>query len=300
MEDNNNNILQPKLFRPPQAGEVITCQNRKYYLGTQIGEGYFGAVYSCVDEWGNELVAKVILPRDRTYEAVRQDWLIELENLVMLRHPNITFVYDAFECEDTFYLIIERCHSSLTNIINMPGLRGDVWILPVARCLLQAITFIHNNNYIHKDIHPGNVFSTYIKSELLPNNNQALVFKVGDLGISRLESDVNIFNTILAQWMMPPEFLNPNEFGTIGKQVDIYHAGLVLLSLLLGHVPTFTREEILAGRPGQLAESLTSSYKHAIAKALRRHTLYRTQSPMEFWQDLNSGQPTPLPPRPTK
>jgi len=289
--ENDNNISQPKLFRPPQGGEVITYQGCKYYLGSQIGQGYFGAVYSCRDEWGNNLVAKVILPQNRTYEEVRENWLNELQSLVTLRHPNITFVYDAFECEDTFYLIIERCFSTLTDLINLPGLVGEVWLLPVARCLLQAIDFIHGNNYVHKDIHPGNVLSLYIKDELLPSTHQALVFKVGDLGISRLESDMDIFNTILAKWMVPPEFLKPQEFGVIGKQVDIYHAGLVLLSLLLGYIPTFKQEEILAGRPRQLAESLTSSYKSAIAKALRRHTLCRTQTAREFWQDLNKGQP---------
>lgn len=272
---------------PPQEGENITCQDRVYRIGSRIGSGYFGYVFACTDDWGNDLVAKVIRPRNRPYEEIRHTWLLELQNLLTLRHPNITFVHDAFECDNTFYLIIERCSSTLDELIKWPGIKGHIWLLPVARCLLQAIHYIHRSGYVHKDIHPGNVFTSYVIDEMVPQQNKAMVFKVGDLGISRLESDIDIFNTILAQWMVPPEFLDPKEFGTVGRQVDIYHAGLLLLSLLLGCVPTFTRAEVLAGKPRELCESLNSPYSSAISKALRRHVGYRIPTAIEFWYELS-------------
>ena len=74
-----------------------------------IGKGNFGYVYECRDEWENELVAKIILSNNRTYEEVKEEWLEELQKLINFRHPNITFIYNAFECDNTFYLIIERC-----------------------------------------------------------------------------------------------------------------------------------------------------------------------------------------------
>jgi hypothetical protein len=87
--------------------------------------------------------------------------------------------------------------------------------------------------------------------------------------------------------MLPPEYLDPEEFGVLGPQVDIYHAGLLFLGLLLGEIPTFTHEEILSGAPRQLAESLNSRFSPAIAKALRRHVQWRTQAPLELWKDLS-------------
>lgn len=278
-----------RIFYPPQEGEVIRFEGQSYYLGTQIGSGYFGAVYSCVDDWGNPLVAKVILPLERPYEVVRDEWERELQNLIMLRHPNITFVHNAFEYRDTFYLIIERCEKTLADMLATPHFNGEKWLMPIARCLLQAVDFIHRQGYVHKDLHLGNIFLRYIQDEVSPEYFHAMVFKVGDLGISRLVSDMDVFNTMLAQWMLPPEFLAPHAFGPVGQQVDIYHAALVLLTVLLGYRPEFSHEEILDGMPSELALSIPSPYRYPIAKALRRHLAYRTQTAAEFWRNLRDA-----------
>lgn len=280
--------LQVKKFSPPNIGDIITFKGRRYYLGQQFAIGYFGAVYECTDDWGNELVAKVLLPQNRPYEAVRQSWERELSNLVNLRHPNITYIYDAFECNDTFYLIIERCSDNLETLILWPDLQPELWIKPVSRCILQAIHFIHTAGNVHKDIHPRNVFTRYVRSEM-GGDEFSTVFKIGDLGISRLEPQIDAFNTVFAQWMLAPEFLAPREFGRIGMPVDIYHAGLLFLCLLLKRIPTFTKEEIVQGKPRQMAEALQSPYGPAIAKALRRHVVHRTSCALEFWHDINTS-----------
>jgi hypothetical protein len=71
-----------------------------------------------------------------------------------------------------------------------------------------------------------------------------------------------------------------------GSEIDIYHMGLLLLSLLLHRIPQFTDEEILAGRPRELSEQLQSPYAPVIAKALRRHVLARTQTAVEMWHEI--------------
>ena len=76
-----------KCFQPPQPGAVITYRDKQYTIGPLIGEGGFGRVFQCTDDWHNSLVAKVIVPKGRTYEQVRDGWLRELRNLVELRHP---------------------------------------------------------------------------------------------------------------------------------------------------------------------------------------------------------------------
>lgn len=143
--------------------------------------------------------------------------------------------------------------------------------------------------YVHKDIHPGNVLWSFVRNELVPTNNQSLTFKIGDLGISRLETEIDFMNTTLAPWMHPPEFLDHAQFGVVGRQTDLYHAAL-LLAVLQGAEPTFTREEILDGAPRKKAEALGPPYGPALAKALRRQLADRTQTAFEFWKDL-SGKP---------
>jgi serine/threonine-protein kinase len=161
--------------------------------------------------------------------------------------------------------------------------------MPIARCLLQAVQFLHDAGVIHKDIHPGNIFSSIIKDEVVPDKYNAMRFKLGDFGISRVVKDVDMFNTILAEWMLPPEFLKPNEFGIIDKRLDIYHTGLLLLEVIQGRPLKFTREQILDGVPRQMAETLPSPFNFALPKALRRHVASRTSSAMELWRDLSAN-----------
>jgi serine/threonine protein kinase len=283
---------------PPTPGEVITSEltGNSYTMGDKIGEGHFGLVYGCVDVWNNELAAKVMKPLG-PYEKVKASTLAELNKLVYLRHPHITYVFDAFEYRDTFYIITERCHCPLTDLFVLESFSGTVWVKPIARCLLQAVHYIHINQYAHQDIHLGNVFAAFAKDEMNPQNfGPALQFKLGDLGVAKLFSEIDATNT-RALWMLPPEALDTSEFGPLDRRIDIYHCGLLFLHLLHGQEVRFTAEEIKAGRPRELALQLPAPYNFALEKALRRHVVYRTESAMELWRDLNSPEPA-APPQP--
>lgn len=268
-------------------GQNIFNDGNMYSIGDKIGEGAFGNVYDCVDSWQNKLVAKVLKPFSRNFDEVKAQWINELSLLVHLRHPNITYAYDAFEHNGHFFLILEKCSVSLDGLFRN-GNETRLYLKPVARCILQAIHFIHSAGYVHKDLHPGNVFLSLDTGEIEALNHHTLSIKLGDFGISRLETDINIFNTILANWMLPPEFLNPGTFGIVGKKVDIYHAGLLLLSMYHNQVLQFSRDEILNGEPRKMAEQLPYPLNVALGKALRRTVLYRTNTPLEVWSELAS------------
>jgi serine/threonine-protein kinase len=280
---------------PPQPGEVITslATGNTYTMGEQIGEGHFGVVFGCVDGWGNSLAAKV-LKGIAPYETVRASAEAELQKLFALRHPNITYVFEAFEYRDTFYIVTERCYCPLTQLLTWQEFKGMEWLMPIARCLLQAIHYIHLNQYAHQDIHPGNVFAAFARDELRPTEAGAIQFKVGDLGVAKLFGDLNPANT-RAQWMLPPEAFEPAEFGPVDYRIDIYHVGLLLLQLANSRELQFSKEEILAGRPREMALALSPPYSFALEKALRRHVAYRTASAMELWRDLHTPEQAGLP-----
>ncbi|PIX84983.1 MAG: protein kinase family protein, partial [Nitrospirae bacterium CG_4_10_14_3_um_filter_53_41] len=136
-----------------------------YTMGEKIGEGFFGVVYSCLDIWGNDLAAKVLKPIG-TYEKVRSSAEAELRKLALLRHPHVTYVYDAFEFRDTFYIVTERCYCPLTQLFSLNPFNGLAWLIPIARCVLQAVHYLHLNQHAHQDIHLGNVFAAFAKDEM--------------------------------------------------------------------------------------------------------------------------------------
>lgn len=286
--------LPLKMCVQPTAGEVITsmASGNTYTIGAKIGEGAFSIVYFCQDEWKNELAVKVLKPVG-TYETVKASAQAEIEKLFYLRHPNITYVYDAFEYRDTFYIVTEKCLGPLSDLFTIQNYDGILWLLPVARCLLQALHYIHLNNVVHQDIHLRNVFTTFVKDEM-PTEARAIQFKLADLGVAKLLNQLDGTNT-RAQWMLPPEILRPHEFGPIDHRIDIYHAGLLFLQLAHGKEQTFTPDEVLQGKPRELALTLPQPYNFALEKTLRRHVAARTSSAMEIWRDLNALQPAPLP-----
>lgn len=276
----------------PSSGEVITslATNNSYTFENKIGEGSFGVVYSCTDIWGNQLAAKVLKPIS-TYENVREKAIAEFIKLLELRNPFITFVYDAFEYRHTFYIITERCHAPIDDLFNLNNFDGKLWLMPIARGVLQAVHFLHINNYVHQDIHLGNVFSAFVKDEMLRDADKVIQFKLGDLGVARIIQEIDAHNT-RADWMLPPEVLNGNEFGQMDHRIDIYHLGLLLLQLSYSRKLTFTTDEILAGKPREMALALDTPYRFAIEKTLRRHVEHRTASAMELWRDLQSPPPS--------
>jgi len=278
----------PSSIRWPVPGEVITHGKNVYAVGEALGRGTYGAAFACADQWSNNLVLKVLVPHHQTYEQVRENWQREIASLFSLRHPNITYVYDAFEREQTFHIVVERCGGSISTLFSIADYEGIDWIAPIARCMLQAIAFMHDHGYVHKDIHLRNVFWTYVRDELRISPAQSVTFKVGDLGVSRFEHEAQAENPTVP-WMVAPEVLEPAEFGQVGKPTDIYHAGLVLLAVALGIEPSFTYDEIVRGVPRHTAEQLPPPFDAAIGQALRRHVHSRPATAYEFWRRLARG-----------
>ena len=271
----------------PTRGEEITCDKTMdtYTIGDKIGEGNFGIVYECRDIWGNDLAVKVLKPKG-TYQSVRKSYIKELEKLSRFRHPYITYVYDAFEFRNAFYIVTERCASTLSSMMQSKRFTGKYWLRPVAHCILQAVHFIHTNGYLHQDIHVGNILSSFVKDEMFPTDHQALVFKLADFGISRLIEEVSSEST-MAEWMRPPEVLDTKRFGKPDHRVDIYHLGLMFLQMTLGSDIRFTADEILAGKPGSIASRLQTPEGDIIARALSRDLNLRTSSAMSLWKELD-------------
>ena len=78
----------------------------------------------------------------------------------------------------------ERCYCPLRSLFALDAFNGMFWLLPVARCLLQAVHYLHINGYAHQDIHQGNVFAAFARNEMVPDQPGGINFKVGDLGVA--------------------------------------------------------------------------------------------------------------------
>jgi serine/threonine-protein kinase len=265
-----------------------------YTVGSLIGDGQYGSVYECMGPFDQLYAVKMYRPANRHYETVKGEWVAEMKRLESFRHPNIVYIYDAFEVNHLFYIALERCDTSV-RAMRVP-IHPEL-LLEFSRQLLMALSYLHDSGLVHSDLHGGNVLITQVHTQP--------VVKLTDFGVAHQLDGQHWFRPQVAN----PKILTP-ELITAGyttRQSDLYQLGLLLYRMHAGQpaVPDeFSYQDmqrlIAEGVPRQRAEALGTPIGNVIAKLLRRRDAYRYQSAREVWDDLRQLRqvPPPVPSRP--
>lgn len=277
-------------FREYSPGKAIRSDKGTYVVEERISHGKFGYAFACRDQWGRSRILQIVLPFSRPYENVREVWPRQTTELQRIQHPNLVFLQDSFEHDGFFHLVLERCDYRLDQYIVSPVWNGSRWLKAVARPVLCALEQIHAAGHTHKNLHPQNVFCTVHLDHLHPDAVFDGAIKLGDLAVNTLLGNVDVLNTKLPRWLVPPEYLNPSELGPMDHRVDIYQAGLLLLCVLQGRITRYSFEEISTALPAKNAEKLGSGYGRPIAQALQLKVKERFESAMELWKALCGTQ----------
>jgi len=271
----------PAAVQFPGPGTVLQGARGAYTVHAVIGTGEFGAVYEAVGPFDQIYAIKMMRPALRPYVEVQGEWAREVQRLLSLRHPNVVYIFDAFEVEYLFYLALERCDHPLSAMLGIPMQEGLV--IELARQLLAAVQFLHDNDVVHDDLHPGNV--------LIASGTDRPIVKISDFGIStELRGMPAIRPNVVHHAIMSPEIV---ETGYTGKQSDIYQLGLLLFWMLTGEsaVPLQATYETIVrcvaeGVPRKRAETLGTRLGALVAKMLRRRGQFRYGTAREVWADL--------------
>ena len=153
--------------------------------------------------------------------------------------------------------------------------------LECARNLLQSLHHIHQAGYMHGDINPQNILINF-------QENKLLGIKLCDFAFCRKEnsSDKDFMN--IANWLVPPEYLEEG-IEKVTSSMDIYHAALVLFSILSDEKLSYTNEEILSNKPQ--IDVLISNIPliKSLAPALELNPNKRI-SAIELWKNLISSR----------
>ena len=274
-------------FTMPTAGDRIVSPltGAMYFIGDELNRGNFGVVFDCGDEWGHSLVAKVIKPFG---DFVQTEALAmsEITAAALVRSPHVVHVHDAFIHRGACYMIYERCNMSLREMIAGPtACNPRTWFPPLAKAILHALHFMHVQGLAHCDVHAGNVFLRFIPDAILPADQSACMFQLGDFGQARPIQAIDPRGTFLNS-LRPPEAINPSEFGRLDQRGDIYQAGLLFLGFLTGEELRLDPEDICSGRPRQMAEMLPMPIGSVIAKMLRRHSASRQETALDSWREM--------------
>jgi len=132
--------------------------------------------------------------------------LREIKILKSLRHPNIIPLLDVVIsgnvenlAEHDVYMIFPYMEHDLIGLLDLAGVSfstGQIqWYI---RQLVQGMSYIHENNLMHRDVKSAN---------LLINNRGEL--KIGDFGLARgiPNADRILTGGVVTRWYRPPELL---------------------------------------------------------------------------------------------
>lgn len=282
-----------------------------YRIEKPIGGGGFSVVYLATDEKTGEPVAiKEFLPSSQAQRgeegrvvpldeeaaaAFRQGikrFFDEAAALARVNHPNIVRVVNVFRANDTVYMVMRYEHGKDLRwyIKRHNGRMTEKFIRTVFPQLLQGLRELHNNNLLHLDIKPANVY-------LRPGGSPLLL----DFGAAQ-SSFVNERRALphtLTRGFAPIE---QHTRGHIGPWTDIYAVGATMWACLCGKAPppATKRAEKDTYKPAvrQFSSYYSRQLLEAIDWCLQMDQLSRPQNVGALLDALNkppSAQPGPEP-----
>lgn len=147
--------------------------------------------------------------------------------MYQLNHPHIVKLYNHFEDNDNFYLILQMCSKGqLYSKLKKDGRLNERQTAQYMREVIQAVQYLHSLDppIIHRDIKPENI--------LLDKDDRV---KLGDFGWSNFFNDSSQRTTYCGT----PEYLAPEMIKQKGhdKNLDIWNLGVLLFELLTGRPP---------------------------------------------------------------
>src|SRR5581483_5223769 len=145
----------------------------------------------------------------------------------MLKHPNITGIYDAGANDGVYYIVMEYVHGgqTLEHYCDPHNLLPLNEVITITYKCAVALDYAHKKGVIHRDIKPRNI--------LITEDHDV---KITDFGIAVLPEDLGstMVNHAGSPLYMSPEQIQDQD---VTPQTDIFALGLVVYELLTGHHP---------------------------------------------------------------
>lgn len=292
-------ITKPK--EPIHLAPGTVLANR-YILGLAVGSGGFGIVYSAWDKKLETIVAVkeffvsrlvtraeglknliVTKKSQEEFEYRKERFLAEARNMAKFgSHRSIPNVFEFFEENNTAYIVMELLQGvALNDYLNQFGGKIDTdFALMIANEVGNALRSLHEQNIVHRDVAPDNIFIC---------SGKEIKIKLMDLGAAKLaDSTDEAIDIILKPGYSPAEQYDNSK--NIGPWTDIYALGATLYVMLTGVKPDEStnrkiKDEVVP--PHLLNPLISENLSNAIMKAMAVEKHMRFKTVNEFLRAIN-------------
>jgi eukaryotic-like serine/threonine-protein kinase len=263
----------------------------KYKILTKIGSGNMASVYLGHDPFIDRPVAlKVARPdyvdAEDKGEFYKQLFFNEAQTAGLLKHPNITAIYDAGVDRNYYYIVMEYVHGGVTldRYTAMEELLPVETVTAILYQCAMALDYAHKKGVVHRDIKPRNI--------LLTDDGEAKITDFGVAGASGMRGD-----------QMPghagsPRYMSPEQIrrGDVVTQSDLFSLGVIAYEMLTGKHPfpgdniEAIEHSILNKSPPRLQNvrpDIPEIYQRIIDKALAKAHKSRYKSGLDMAGDIS-------------
>lgn len=282
-----------------QPGEKLLRD--QYEILRFLNNGGFGITYLARDSLERNVVIKECFPgalcrrvgnnveaSDPAYEEDLRSiiglFIQEARNHARLVHPNIVNVHQVFEDNQTAYIAMDLINGGdLLDYVQDKS--NDVtpdFIVKVTEKMLSAVSFIHDNGMLHRDISPDNI--------LIDEDGQPVLI---DFGAAR-ERAANRSAALLTLRVIKDGY-SPHEFYARGADQDatsdLYVLAATLYHAISGERPVDGKSRLDAFNAGEKDpyvplsgrfEGYPDGFLSALDKAMEVHIVNRPQSALEW------------------
>ncbi|CAB4261682.1 unnamed protein product [Prunus armeniaca] len=206
-----------------------------YQILDEIGFGVSAVVYKAIClPMNNTIVAIKSIDLDQS-RAEFDNILRETKMLSLLSHPNILSAYCSFTVDRHLWVVMPFMSAgSLQSIISsaFPDGLPEPCIAVVLRETLNAMSYLHDQGHLHRDIKAGNILIDFNGS-----------VKVADFGISASvyeanlsgESSIRLNDVAETPYWIAPEVIHSHN--GYGCKADVWSFGITALELARGGPP---------------------------------------------------------------
>lgn len=215
-------VVQPALFISQNASKFQDV----YRLGSIVGSGHYGEVRTCFHRDTSEFRAVKIIKKHLFKEDFKVSLLSEVAILRSLDHPNIIRIYEFFEDDKRFYIVMEYCSGGdLFGEILKEKNFTETLAAKIMQQIFSALSYMHSKNIMHRDLKPENI--------LIEDKKTGFNIKIIDFGFATYLKGSNISGMVGSLYYMAPEVI----LGEYSLKADVWSAGTLLYILLSGVAP---------------------------------------------------------------
>lgn len=131
----------------------------EYQFLQVLGQGAFSTVYhvrakKSMEEFAIKVIQKTRVKTKKQIKSLQNE--IDIQRT--LKHPNIVQLFDFFEDEEHFYLLMEfNPGVDLRNTIQKGGRFSEGCCKEISRQLVEAVNFLQASGIMHRDLKLANI-----------------------------------------------------------------------------------------------------------------------------------------------